>query len=461
MAGRFRAGAAVMAAALWVSSTAAAQSPQTVTFTRDVAPILQAKCQSCHEPGSIGPMALTTYEEVRPWAKSIRTRIASRQMPPWHIDRSVGVQKFKNDMSLTDAQIATIVAWIDQGAVRGNPADMPPPRPAATSLYWQAERDGYGPPDIIVKSGERTMPALHQDEWWRPVVDIPGLNEPRWVRMVEIRPSNIQGRKVLHHSIAYQVLNPENVDAVNTGVGRGGPGGAAANVSVDDRVNRRPQLMEWAIGKGYDRYMDGTGKLIMPGERIAWDQHMHAAGEDITTGSELGLWLYPKGQEPKKRSYLVGFTGLKNGPGALDIPPNQVSHTEGFTVLRENTIITNFQPHFHLRGKAMLVEAILPTGNTQVISYVQDFNFNWMTNYIYADDAAPAFPKGTIIHVTAWYDNTANNQSNPDPDQWVGYGDRTVDEMAHAWMNVVYLTDQEYETWLAEHKPRAGRTQQQ
>ena len=128
--------------------------------------------------------------------------------------------------------------------------------------------------------------------------------------------------------------------------------------------------MEWAIGKGYDRYHDGTGKLIMPGEKISWDEHIHAAGEEITAGSELGIWLYPKGQEPKKRTYLIGFTGLKNGPGALDIPPNQVSHTEGFTVLRENTVITNFQPHFHLRGKAMQVEAILPDGGTQIISYV-------------------------------------------------------------------------------------------
>ena len=272
-------------------------------------------------------------------------------MPPWHIDRSVGVQKFKNDMSLSDEQVDTIVRWVDQGAPQGNPADMPPPRPVSTALYWQAEKDGFGPPDIIVKSGEQTMPALHQDEWWRPLVDIPGLTEPRWAKIVEIRPSNIKGRKILHHSIAYQVLNPDNVDAVNTGTGRGGPG--ANNATVEDRVNRRPQLMEWAIGKGYDQFMDGTGKLMLPGEKIAWDQHIHAAGEEITAGSELGIWLYPKGQEPKKRSYLIGFTGLKNGPGALDIPPNQVSHTEGFTVLRENTIITNFQPHFHLRGKAM------------------------------------------------------------------------------------------------------------
>ena len=141
----------------------------------------------------------------------------------------------------------------------------------------------------------------------------------------------------------------------------------------------------------------------------------------------------------------MGFTGLKNGTVGLDIPPNTIAHTEGFTVLKENTVITNFQPHFHLRGKAMQVEAILPDGSTQIVSYVDNFNFNWMTNYIYADDAAPAFPKGTIIHVTAFYDNTKANKNNPDPNQWVGYGDRTVDEMAHAWMNVYYLSDAEYQ----------------
>ena len=138
-------------------------------------------------------------------------------------------------------------------------------------------------------------------------------------------------------------------------------------------------------------------------------------------------------------------------------------------MLKENTIITNFQPHFHLRGKAMQVEAIFPDGRTQIVSYVKDFNFNWMTNYIYADDAAPVFPKGTIIHVTAWYDNTKANKNNPDPDQWVGYGDRTVDEMAHAWMNVVYLSDAEYQERVAKYgegvtngvKPQRQTQQQQ
>jgi hypothetical protein len=228
-------------------------------------------------------------------------------------------------------------------------------------------------------------------------------------------------------------------------------------------VNRRPQLMEWAIGKGYDLYRPDTGKLVLPGEKISWDEHIHAVGEEITGGSEIGLWFYPKGQEPKHRSYLIGFTGIRRQAGAppLDIPPNSIAHTEGFTVLKENTLITNFQPHFHLRGKAMQVEAILPDGSTQIISYVDKFNFNWMTNYIYADDAAPAFPKGTIIHVSAYYDNTKANKNNPDPDQWVGYGDRTVDEMAHAWMNVVYLSDAEYQQWVAEHKTRPQTTQNQ
>jgi hypothetical protein len=462
-------GALVLGVVLAAPGGAFAQQARQVTFNKDVSPIFQAKCQSCHEPGSIGPMSLVTYQDARPWARSIKQRVQSRQMPPWHIDRSVGVTKFKNDMSLTDEQVETITAWVDQGALEGNPADFHP-KPVATDLFWMAERDGYGPPDIVIKSPEYTMPAVSQDQWWRPVSDIP-VTEPRWVRMVEIRPSNIKARRILHHSIAYHILSTDNVAAVNTGVqvNRGVSLSGSAAPSAADLVNRRPQLMEWAIGKGYDRYLDGTGKLIMPGEKISWDQHIHAVGEEITGGSEIGLWLYPKGQEPTKRSYLVGFTGLKNGSEGLDIPPNSVAYTEGFSVLKENTIITNFQPHFHLRGKAMQVEAIFPDGRTQTISYVRDFNFNWMTNYIYADDAAPAFPKGTIIKVSAWYDNTKANKSNPDPDQWVGYGDRTVDEMAHAWMNVVYLTDAEYQERIAKYgegvtngvKPQQRTTQQQ
>jgi hypothetical protein len=442
-----RAGAAVAIGGILAALSAGviAETQQQVTFAKDVAPILQAKCQECHQPNSIAPMSLITYQEARPWARSIRERVMTRQMPPWHVDQSVGVQKFKNDMSLSDAQIETIVRWVDGGAPQGDPKDMPAPKPVTTSNEWQGTRDGFGPPDLVVRSEEYTMPARHQDVWWRTTSDIP-LTEARWVKMVEIRPTSLQARKIIHHSIAYLVLN-DDPQAVNRGTASQGRGAD----DVDSTVERRPQLMEWAIGKGYDLFRPDTGKLILPGEKIAWDQHIHAAEESIAGGSEIGLWFYPKGQEPKHRSYLVGFTGIDRSK-MLDIPPNSLARTEGFTVLKENALLENFQPHFHLRGKAMQVEAILPDGGRQIVSYVANFNFNWMTNYIYADEAAPAFPKGTIIHVSAWYDNTKANKSNPDPDQWVGYGERTVDEMAHAWMNVVYLSDQEYQQLVQQRK---------
>ncbi len=336
---------------------AAAETP---TFSKDVAPILQAKCQACHQPNSIAPMSLMTFQEARPWARSMKERVSSRQMPPWHIDKSVGIQSFKNDMSLSDEQIDTIVRWVDGGAPQGDPKDLPPAKPPVTSNEWQGVLNGYGPPDLVIKSSEHKMPAKHQDVWYRPQSDIP-ITEPRWIRMVEIRPSNLSARKTLHHSVAYQVLSPDNVQSINTGLAPG-----PSSVSADDAVNRRPMIMEWAIGKGYDRYRDDTGKLLMPGEKISWDQHIHAVGEEIPTGSELAFWFYPKGQEPKKRSYLVGFTGIDRTK-MLDIPPNSIARTEGFTVLKENTMITNFQPHFHLRGKAMEVEAIMPDGNRQLI----------------------------------------------------------------------------------------------
>ena len=440
--------------AMSAPSLAADTTARAVTFSKDVAPIFQEKCQQCHQPNSIAPMSLITFENARPWAKSIKQRVITRQMPPWHIDPSVGVHEFKNDMSLNDRQIDTIVRWVDAGAPQGDPKDMPPAKPLVTDNEWQGVTDGFGPPDLVIRSSEYTMPATHQDVWYRPMSDLP-ITEPRWAKMVEIRPTQLKGRRIVHHSIAYLVLN-NDPDAVNTGTANGFAG-AASDPRPVDLVNRRPQLMEWAIGKGYDLFREGTGKLLLPGEKISWDQHLHAVGEEITSGSEIGIWLYPKDQEPSKRSYLIAFTGLRKQE-FVDIPPNSITSTDGFTVLKENTLITNFQPHFHLRGKAMQVEAILPDGTNQIISYVGKFNFNWMTNYIYTDDAAPVFPKGTVIHVSAWYDNTRANPFNPDPDQWVGYGDRTVDEMAHAWMNVVYLNDDEYKALVAERKAKAEKT---
>jgi hypothetical protein len=434
---------ALSSVALSGFSFAADVDKKPVTFARDIAPIFQEKCQDCHRKGSMAPMSLVTYDESRPWAKSIRQRVLTRQMPPWHIDRTVGVQKFKNDMSLSDEQISLIVQWVDAGSPPGNPKDMPAPKQFPPDNQWRATKE-LGEPDFIVEAEPYTMPAHHQDVWWRPTTNIP-VTEPRWVRAVEVRPTTPAGRKIIHHAVAYldqeEKVDPDSPDRTSAFGGRG-------------------MLMEWAIGKGYDLYRPDTGKLLLPGSQISWDVHIHAVGEQITSGVQLGVWLYPKGQEPKYRTYLTAFQGLK--PGSLDIPPNTVKEDESFTVLKQAAILENIQPHMHLRGKAMLLEAILPDGATQVVSYIGNFNFNWMTNYIYADDAAPVFPRGTVIKVTTWHDNTAANPNNPDPDQEVTYGDRTVDEMGHAWVNVTYISDADYTKWAAEHKlkrdgARAGK----
>ena len=164
-------------------------------------------------------MSLIAYKEARPWARSIKDRVMRRQMPPWHIDQSVGVQEFKNDMSLSDTQIETIVRWVDAGAPEGDPRDLPPPKKLVTENVWQGVTDGFGEPDLVIKSPDYTMLAQHQDDWFRPMSDIP-ISEPRWVKMVEIRPSNLKSRKIVHHSIAYLVLN-NDPDAVNTGTATG------------------------------------------------------------------------------------------------------------------------------------------------------------------------------------------------------------------------------------------------
>ena len=424
-------GAAAMAA------STATNAP--VTFSKDVAPIFQAKCEECHRKGTPAPMSLVTYQEARPWAKAIKERVLARQMPPWHIDKTIGIQQFQNDRSLSDAQINTIVRWVDAGAPLGDPKDLPAPLQWPTEETWQLAKK-YGQPDLIVKSEPYTMPARGQDVWWRPrTTNIP-LTEPRWVRAVEMRPGTPAGRKITHHALAH-VQQEE-------------PGASADDNDVNN-IGMGPTLMEWAIGKQYDDFRAGTGKLLVPGVNIQWDIHLHAVGEQITDGLELGIYLYPKGQEPKYRTRLVGFQSIPRAAGGtLDIPPNSIAETQSFTVLKEPARFENYQPHMHLRGKAMLLEAILPDGTTQVINYVDHFNFNWMNNYIYTDEAAPVFPKGTIIRTTAWYDNTTANPNNPDPNQWVGSGDRTVDEMGHAWVNVTNISEADYKAWAETHRAK-------
>jgi len=409
-----------------------------VTFSKDIAPIFQAKCQECHHPGTPAPMSLVTYQDTKPWLAVIRDRVEKRQMPPWHIDQTVGIQKFANDRSLTDDQIDKIVRWIDSGAPEGNPKDLPPPIEWPDHMQWQLAKQ-FGPPDLVIKSEDYTVAAEGQDVWWRPTTPIP-ITEPRWVRAVEMRPGTIQGARVTHHALAQLVqVEPGSEPAVATVVG-------GASVLTGPGL-----LMEWAIGKNFDIYRPNTGKLLLPGAKIRWEVHYHSLGESIRDHVELAVYLYPKDETPKYRTRLFIFPSTC-GPPCLDIPPNSTAETQGFFVLPKPARLENFQPHMHLRGKAMEMEAILPDGTVQVLSYVNRFNFNWMNNYIYAENAAPVLPKGTVLRFTAWYDNTVNNPSNPDPNQWVGWGERTIDEMGHAWVNVTYISDEDYQAWATAQK---------
>jgi len=456
------AGFAAVAALAGAVTARAADAPKgPVTFAKDVAPIFQAKCQNCHRPGEVAPMSLLTYQDARPWARSIKEKVQSRLMPPWHIDRTVGIQSFKNDIRLSDDQIDTIVRWVDGGAQLGDPKDLPPAKVFETSNEWHlAKQFGQTEPDLIIRATPYTMEARTQDKWWKPVTDT-GLTEMRWVRAVETRTANIEGRKILHHAVA-SLIQDEKLAPPEFRL-------TAADTGDDDDAtpagDRGAGLFsEWAIGKEGDVYREGSGKLLLPGSKISWDIHLSQAmgGEkEVTAEVELGVYLYPKGYTPKYRTILTNM-GASRGRG-IDIPPGQIAATQGFTVLRRGPArLENFQPHMHLRGKAMALEAILPNGTRQMISFVNNFQFNWMNSYEYTDDAAPIFPQGTVIAVTAWHDNTPGNKNNPDPTQWVGNGDRSIDEMAHAWVNVTYLSEEDYKAEVAKRKAaQTTRTQDQ
>jgi mono/diheme cytochrome c family protein len=424
---------AVSAILLLPGSARAADAAKTPTFTKDIAPIFQAKCEQCHRPDNMAPMSLRTYEEARPWVRSIAQRVGARQMPPWHIDKTIGIQKFKNDRSLDDDQIETILAWVAAGAPKGDPKDMPAPKVFADETGWTLAAK-YGPPDLVIKSPEYTMPAVAQDAWWRPSVET-GLTEPRWVRAIEIHPVGKGARKITHHALA-RLQQTEDMPA--------------ELFTNDPNVAGDGLFMEWAVGKNGDEMRPDSGRLMLPGSKIVWEMHYHAVGEEISAHTELAVFFYPKGQEPKHREVLALFNTFSNGNRSLDIPPNRVTTTESFVTLRENARIENFQAHMHLRGKGMSMEALYPDGRREMLSQVTDFNFNWHNMYIYADDVAPLLPKGTILHFLAWYDNTNANKSNPDPDQWVGWGDRTVDEMGHAWLNITYFKDDEFKAEVAK-----------
>jgi hypothetical protein len=450
---RFHAGSLLsgLAGVLLVCGPAAAQTQPTVTFTKDVAPILQRSCVTCHRPGQSAPMSLRTYEEVRPWVRSIKTRVEARQMPPWHIDRNVGIQEFKGDRSLPEKEIETIVKWIDAGAPRGNAADMPKQREFGDEGGWQ-----IGKPDLIVRFPKYKVPVSGPD-LFPNIVAPTGLTEDRYVKAIETRPVGLPSRRVVHHAVTFMLDQmPET---------------APNGVAQDSDLAEAQLIVEYASGKAPELYPDNSGVLLKAGSALLMQNHLHSVGEETASEVEVGFLLYPKEEKPKYIRYSTHHGDPTPNPlDSLDIPAGQVARVDGYTLHTKPGKIIAWQPHMHIRGKYQCLELIYPGNPSNVMKRetinCANWDYNWHSVYNYKDEVAPLVPAGTVIHILSWHDNSSANKANPDPQNWVGYGDRTIDEMGFSWIGWIDLSQEEYEKELADRnaarrKPAVPTTQQQ
>ena len=408
---------------------------QTPTFTKDVAPILYDNCIRCHQPGEIAPMSLVTYKEARPWAKAIKDRVIRRQMPPWFLDKTIGIQKYKNDPSLSDADLATIVKWVDEGAPEGNPADMPPGLKGDDLSTWR-----IGEPDLIVNYPEFTMPA-HGADLYGTIQTPFGLKEDRYIMAIQSKVADSESRKVVHHALSYAV-EP----------------GAETTMGDDSGGGSGQFLIEYASGKNATFYDNDAGLLLRAGLNAMVSYHFHSVGEPVKVHLQLGIKLYPKGYVPKHIQWSKQL-GQEGAPD-LDIPAGQVVRRDGYTRLNHPAMITAWQPHMHIRGKYQCLELIYPVEPviTETVTCAS-WNYNWHTIYNYQDDVQPIVPAGTLLHVISWYDNTTANVYNPDAKNWVGAGTgRTIDEMGFSWIGWYDLTDAEYKAAVAARKAKQAGT---
>ena len=432
--------AALAAAAPALAGAQSAAGGAEVTFTKDIVPILQRSCQVCHRQGEMAPMSLVTYQEVRPWARSIRNRVVNREMPPWHIDKNIGLQSFKDDPSLSDEEIAMVAAWVDNGAPRGDAADMPPPVDFPDASEWQ-----IGEPDLVVRYPTYAMPAEGPDLFGALYTDL-DLDEDRYIRAIQTRPADDPSRRVVHHALSFAVHPDEE----------------QMRVAGDDDIPAAQFLVEYASGKNGEIYPEDSGLLLEAGRKMRLDYHLHSVGEEVDAVVELGLVFHPRGHEPEHVRWSKQL-GINNR--LLDIPPGKVVRTDSYAVLAKAAKITAFQPHMHMLGTYQCLELIYPwpgwTAQTETVSCA-NFDYNWHLVYNYADEVAPIVPAGTVLHIISWHDNTEGNRGNPDPRNWTGDGGRTIDEMGFAWLGWYDLTDEEYEAELAARQARqAAATNQQ
>jgi hypothetical protein len=381
-------------------------------------------------------MPLVTYEDVRPWARAIKLRTSlgphAGVMPPWFVEKDIGIQKFKNDPSLSDEEIEKIGKWVNAGAPRGNPANMPP-----SLNFDESEKWTIGEPDLVLQSKEVTVPAKGPD-WWGDVGLIPtGLTEDRYVSALEVREVNdipkggevktVGGRYVFHH-MTYVSLVPGQANADE----------AATSWPIHE------------VGRNADLFPPEAGRLLAANSALSLTAgHIHPNGRETKAHLEFAFKLFPKGYQPLyKRSTLRLGNGID-----IDVQPNQArQELHAYATLTEHTKIIAFEPHLHAPGVRMCLEAVWGH-NIQTLNCV-GYDHNWVKQYVYDDDSAPLLPKGTIVHLIGFLDTTPANKNPADPRNWAGGGRRSI---ANMFIDLGYSVSLNEEQFQAEMTRRRAK----
>ncbi len=445
-------GLAVVLAGFGAPGMAAAQSASSdahVTFSRDIAPILQRSCQNCHRAGGVAPMPLQTYQQVRRYARRIKekTQIRDRMgaMPPWYVEKDIGIQNFKYDPSLNDEELATIASWVDNGAPEGDPSDLPP----ALEFDEDGEVWVAGQPDLIVETEEIFMEAGAPD-WWGEIKSVPiPLQEDRYVKSIEIREVNdidatdtgretVGARYIFHHlAFSTQVLSTEVDPTLLRFFGEG--------------------VTFWPVhevGRNPDVFDPEGGRLLRAGSSIVSNSvHLHSSGRDTRGKLLFGFRFHPKDYEPK---YPQAPIVLGNGVD-IDIEGMETGQElHAYEVLQQHTKFITFEPHLHAPGERMCMEAIWGY-NVETLSCV-GYDHNWVRGYAYEDGYQPLLPKGTIIHIVGYMNNTADNENVPDARNWAGAGNRSVANMFIDLGMRVVMTDEQFLEEMAGRREQFNLT---
>jgi hypothetical protein len=385
--------------ALWLASGAFA-AKTTPTFTRDVVPILYKNCVTCHRPGEVAPMALLTYEDARPWAKSIRDKVTDRTMPPWLADPQFG--HFENDRRLPQRDIDTIAAWVAAGAPKGEDRDAPP-------VPKFVEGWSIGKPDVVLSMAEEfTVPAEGVVPYKYFTVPT-NFTEDKWISAVEFRAGK---RAVVHHIIGF----------IQDAGASGSSEGAMSNF-----------LGGTAPGDPPNEYADGLAKLVRAGSKIVFQMHYTPNGEVTRDRSSVGL-IFAKAPVQK-----IAMTGAALNARFAIPPGNPAYEVRSSWTAPEDVHLVGLMPHMHVRGKDFTYTVVYPDGRSEIILKVPRYDFNWQLGYKF--ERQLALPKGSKIDCVAHFDNSAANRFNPDATKEVRWGDQTWEEMMIGWFT--YTRDAE------------------